>query len=136
MRSEALGLLQTMSRLETAIYTQFWYEILEQFDKTNRELQSSQMNLITAVNMWKSLKSLVEFKRNEFETSETAGKKLSGTQEYESVRTRSKNVQLQPLDYGKASAVQLTPAEKFPTEAFLQSYRSVENVTGTKIICL
>ncbi|XP_043483534.1 uncharacterized protein LOC122511996 [Leptopilina heterotoma] len=119
VRNEALGLLQKMSKLETTIYIKFWHDILERFNSTNKILQSSTMILSTAVNGLKSLKTFVESKRDSFETYEIAGKELSNTEEYESVRVRRPSVKLRPLDYGQAPAVQLSARDKFRTECFL-----------------
>ncbi|XP_043483555.1 uncharacterized protein LOC122512016 [Leptopilina heterotoma] len=119
VRNEALGLLQKMSKLETTIYIKFWHDILERFNSTNKILQSSTMILSTAVNGLKSLKTFVESKRDAFERYEIAGKELSNTEEYESVRVRRPSVKLRPLDYGQAPAVQLSARDKFRTECFL-----------------
>ncbi|CAH0563071.1 unnamed protein product [Brassicogethes aeneus] len=119
VKCQARSLYQNMSRLETSIYTQFWHEILEGFGSTIRYLQNSTMILSTALNLLKSLTSFVESKRDAFDSYETAGKELSDVQEYQNSRVRSLNVPLKPIDYGKASAVQLSPKEKFRTESFL-----------------
>lgn len=58
-------------------------------------------------------------KRDAFETYEIAGKELSNTEEYQSVRVRRPSVKLWPLDYGETPAVQLSPRDKFRTECFL-----------------
>ncbi|XP_051165718.1 uncharacterized protein LOC127284365 [Leptopilina boulardi] len=119
VRNEAFGLLQKMAKLETAIYTKFWHDMLERFNSTNEILQSSTMILCTAVNCLKSLKTFVESKRDAFETYEVAGKELSNVQEYEIVRVRRPNVTRRPLDCVQAPSVQLLPRDKFRTESFL-----------------
>ena len=58
-------------------------------------------------------------KREAFHHYENEGKTLSSNEEYEDRRTRRRNVRLNPLVYGNPPAVELTPGEKFRTEAFL-----------------
>lgn len=120
VRCQARGLLQKMALLETGIYTVFWHDILDTFNRTNEKLQNSTMTLNTAVNLLKSLSGFVESKRDEFEKYEEGGKELSGADEYEIVRSRPRSKRQQPLDYGRTAAVELSPREKFRTEAFLQ----------------
>lgn len=78
---------------------------------------------------------IIESKRNEFKTYKTANKNISNTQDYESVRERTKHVWLQPFDYGKA----LNPREKSKTEAYVQVIDQLimslyERLSGYKII--
>lgn len=140
VKCQARGLLQKMSTLEIAIYTQFWHDILERFNSVSTDLQRPAMTLNTAVNTLKSLKTFVEYKRNEFDVYEAAGKKLSGTEEYTSVRVRSINVRLQPLNYGKTSAVQLSSRDKFRIESFLQvldqlTISLAERISAYETVC-
>ena len=119
VRNEARGLLRTMYRLETAVYAKFWYEILERFNATNKDLQSPQMTLNTAVKSLEALKSFVSSKRDKFDEYETAGQQLSKTETYETGRTKTPSVTRQPLDYGQTPASSLSPREKFRTESFV-----------------
>jgi len=66
-----------------------------------------------------SLKLFVEPKRNNFDKYEEAAKKISHTDQYVQSRTRTRNVRLNPLDYGKAQDANLSPKEKYKLSAFI-----------------
>ncbi|XP_068994056.1 zinc finger MYM-type protein 1-like [Neodiprion pinetum] len=120
-RNEAAHLLQKMSSLETALFAIFWNDILERFNATNKMLQDPQMILESAMRALESLKSFVESKRNDFDKYEEAAKKISQTDEYvqSRTRTRTRNVRLNPLNYGKAQDANLSPKEKYKVSAFI-----------------
>lgn len=84
-------------------------------------LQDPKMILESAMRALESLKSFVESKRNDFDKYEEAAKKISHTDEYVQslTRTRTKNVRLNPLDYGKAQDANLSPKEKYKVSAFI-----------------
>ena len=121
VRCEAEGLLIQINQLETGIYTNFWNDILQRTDATNKSLQHAKLHLNTAVASLTSLKNYVALKRDSFDTYEKQGKELSGSADYVQTKTRDKrrNVRLNPLGYGHAEEVQLSPSEKYRTETFL-----------------
>ena len=49
VRSQAEGLYDRMSTLETGLYSVFWYDILERFDATSKTLQDPKLDIKTAV---------------------------------------------------------------------------------------
>ncbi|CAI6371985.1 unnamed protein product [Macrosiphum euphorbiae] len=108
-----------MSSLETALFATFWNDILERFNATNKMLQDPKMILESATRTLESLKLYVESKRNDFDKYEEAAKKISHTDQYIQSRTRTRNVRLNPLDYGKAQDANLSPKEKYKVSAFI-----------------
>ena len=119
VKIEAARLLNKMGNLEIALYVEFWNDILEQFDATNKLLQDPQMVLSSAVEALKSLKSFVVSEKEMFDKYEDAARKTSSTYEYTETRPRSRNVRLNPLDYAKFSETQLSPKEQFRVESFI-----------------
>lgn len=122
VRCEVEGLLKQMNQLETGIYTTFWNDILQRTDATNKTLQHAKLDLNTAVASLTSLKEYVASKRDSFHTYEKEGEQLSQSgSAYKAVESRQKrrNVRLNPLDYGHAEEVQLSPSEKYRTQTFL-----------------
>jgi len=73
VRWEAEGLVARLNQLETGIYTVFWNDILQRNDATNRSLQSTKLDLNTAVTSITSLKDFVSSKRDFFEGYERQG---------------------------------------------------------------
>lgn len=122
VKIEANKLLKKMNSIEIAFYALFWNDILERFNATNKILQDSKMVLCSAVVALKSLKLFVKSKRNTFEKYEEKAYQISGTNiighEYK-VRSKTRNVRLNPLDYAKTPDVQLSPREKFRIESFI-----------------
>lgn len=132
VRNQARGLLEKMSRLETAIYIVFWHEILERFDSSSKYLQSSTMTLRVAVDCLKSLRYFVESKRNAFESYEEVAQTFSRTSEYDSRRVKSANVRLQPIG-SKPATTPRSARDKFRTEAFLPVIDSLMTALDEKI---
>lgn len=140
VRGEASDLLRKMTRLETAIYAVFWDDMLQRFDGVSQELQSTSINFNTAVNLLKSLQLFVISKRDKFDEYEAAGKELSDTDEYESIRGRRRNVRLESLDSGRTPEVDMTAREKFRIQAFIQvidqfSTSLSQRIEAYKTIC-
>lgn len=121
IRCEAEGLVARLNQLETGIYTVFWNDILQRVDATNRFLQSTKLDLNTAVASLTCLKALVSEKRDSFEDYERQGEELCGSCEYvqTGTRQRRRNVRLDPLDYGRAEEAQLNPSLRYKAESFL-----------------
>lgn len=120
-RCNALGLHKKMSKLETGLFAVFWDDILQQVDKTNVTLQNPRLDVNTAVASVKSLKILIQTKRDEFKNYEKKGAEISGCYEYVSStqRKRKINVRLDPLDSPHGTDCELTPSESFRTQNFL-----------------
>uniref|UniRef100_A0A8C5PB73 Zinc finger MYM-type protein 1 n=1 Tax=Leptobrachium leishanense TaxID=445787 RepID=A0A8C5PB73_9ANUR len=120
-RNTAKGLLNQMSKLETGIFAEFWNTVLQRFNSSSKTLQTTQLNLNSAVGVLKSLKDFINEQRNKFDVFEEAGNCLTETEEYtmEHRRLQRRNVRQQPLDYGHSKEAQLMPKETFYTKAFL-----------------
>lgn len=83
-KSEAVGLLKKINRLETVFMTIFWTNILERVNKTSKKLQSVDIDLITVVELYKFLIHYIESLRNEnsFKIFEDIAIKKSGIKDY------------------------------------------------------
>jgi len=83
-KSEAVGLLKKINRLETVFMTIFWTNILERVNKTSKKLQSVDIDLITVVELYQSLIHYIESLRNEnsFKILEDIAIKKSGIKDY------------------------------------------------------
>ena len=68
-----------------------------------------------------SLRDYVASKRDSFNIYEKQGEELSGSAYYMQMQNRHKrrNVRPNPLDYGQAGDVVLSPSLKYRTESFL-----------------
>lgn len=77
-----------MCTLETEIYTVFWNNILERVDSTNKLLQDLTLDHNTAVFAIKSLKNVVQAKRDNFDQYEKQGADISETTDYLKRRKR------------------------------------------------
>src|SRR3989442_129266 len=113
VRCKARGLYKRMELLETGIYAVFWNDKLDRLNATSKVLQSSTLDLNTAVATVKSFTIFIEIKRGCFSQYDQQGAELSGTAEYETVRTCQHNVRLNPLDYGHAPQAELSASDKF-----------------------
>jgi len=121
VRCETEGLISLLNQLETGIYTVFWNDILQRVDAMNRSLQSTKLDLNTAIASLISLKNFVSIKHDFFEEHERQGKELCGSTQYvQSVtRQRRRNVRFDPLDYGRAEETHLSPSLRYKAESFL-----------------
>ena len=63
---EAKGLTGIMNKLETGLIVQVWSTILEKFDKTSKYLQNYKLDVSTATQMMKSLKTFIQQLRSQF----------------------------------------------------------------------
>ena len=103
----ATGLCDKMCKLETGILCECWNVILERFHATSKQLQDPKMDLNTAVQLLKSLEAFVQAQRSEFDKFEESGKKLTSATQYMNIamRTRRRNVRLQPLGEAQTQSV-------------------------------
>ena len=129
-----------MCTLETGIYSVFWHEILDRVNGTNKQLQDPKPDLNAAMETVKSLKSFVETKHECFNEYERQGAEKSGTTEYVQTRHRRRDVQLNPLDYGRASEAELSPSQRFCAENYIpvihQFISSLEQrLSAHELIC-
>lgn len=105
-KCEAIGLLKKLKRFETAFMTVFWTDILERLNKTNKKLQSVNIDLITVVDLYQSLIHYVESLRNEdsFKILEDIAKSKFGINDYNDLNNRKKKRKLH-IDENKDNEV-------------------------------
>jgi len=119
---QAEGILNRMYQLETGLLTLLWHDVLERFNAVSKTLQDPKIDVITATACLKSLKEFIISKRNveSFQQYEESGKIKSECAEYVQSHSRQRrlNVRLQPLDYGYAPQVMLTPAQTFCVQSY------------------
>ena len=75
-----------MNTLETGIFLTFWDDILQRTNATSKKLQSTKLDINTAVDSLKNLKQYISDKRNDFKKFEEKGKVLSGQDTYQEIR--------------------------------------------------
>ncbi|KAG7156522.1 hypothetical protein Hamer_G006491 [Homarus americanus] len=63
-----------MEKLETIFLTNLWNDILERVNKTNKVLQSKDVDMLVAMNHLKSLKTYLQEIRDKFNEYELKGK--------------------------------------------------------------
>lgn len=73
-RSESCRLEEKMNKLETALMTVIWNSILERFNATSLSLQNVDVDLITVVKLYDSLRSFVSQMRYNFDSMEAMAK--------------------------------------------------------------
>ena len=118
-RNTAMSLYETMAKLETGIFAQFWNDLLQRFNSTSKKLQSESIDLNTAVDLLQSLSVFVGSLRDRFDEYVTNGGELSGTSEFTVHRARKRNTRLNPLDYGKAENTSLEPKDSFRIQSYI-----------------
>jgi len=112
-QSEAKNLITAMTKLENGILCATWNEILQKFDKCSTALQSSRMDLTSAVALLKSLKPILQQIRNNFAQYESIGKALSGTSLYTSEKRNKRDQVSDWIDSRR-----LEPRDKFRAQTF------------------
>lgn len=134
-RLAALGLVRKMNNLETGLYAVFWDDILGQVNKTSESLQNPRIDVNSAASLLKSLRSLIQGKRECFKEYEQKAIKLTNCLEYEgeSKRKRKTNVRLAPLDCVQAPEVDLTPSDTFRTQSFITVIDELEGALTKRL---
>lgn len=120
-RQEAAGLLRLLERLETAVMTTVWGAILQRFNAVSVKLQSVQMDLGIAVELYNSLIQFIIDLREMFDYYEEAAKDKSRLSNYEDTLKRKikRKVQSDETPESEMEAVELAGRKKFRTETFL-----------------
>jgi hypothetical protein len=119
-KNEAEGMICKMDELENAILCEVWAPILERFNATSTSLQSSTLDLNSAVPLLKSLKDYVASLRDQFDQLELKAINKSESNDYKAVSARKKkrSVRRTRVD-GSAEETSLSPRESFRTQVFL-----------------
>lgn len=126
VRSEAEGILSTLGSLEFCIYVYFWNDVLSCFNMTSLQLQSSNMDLNSAVASLSALKLLMHTKRECFDEYERKAMAMCGHCHYKETerRRRAPSIRLQddPQSVSKNVTLQQpdheTARQNFKTSSF------------------
>ena len=120
-RNTAMSLYETMAKLETGIFAQFWNDLLQRFNSMSKKLQSESIDLNTAVDLQQSPSVFIcrITTRWLWWIYVTNGGELSGTSEFTVHRARKRNTRLNPLDYGKAENTSLEPKDSFRIQSYI-----------------
>lgn len=117
-RSEAQGLINSLDTLETAFMTVFWGFILERLNKSNKILQSVDIDLSSVVGIYDSLIQLIASLRGKFDYFEEKAKKLSSVDSYKTDLRRKKRRKLQH-DETRTNEVEFSSRENFRINTYL-----------------
>ncbi|XP_057188964.1 zinc finger MYM-type protein 1-like [Triplophysa rosa] len=113
-RSEAAALCSKLGTLEA----QFWHCILSRFKVTSESLQKADMELMTAIHLFESLRSWVVSLRDQFDHFETAAKNVPGVcQSYKDELQRVKKRKVFS-DESTEHEVTLKGRERYQVETF------------------
>jgi len=116
--SEALGLLNALNQLETAILTVVWDTVLQRFGCTSKKLQSPTLDIDNACLLTKCLKEWVTSLRNRFSDFEAESKSLllSGTG-YKRDQQRKRSLKV-AIDKNPSSQTVCNGRENFRIDVF------------------
>jgi len=81
-RVQANALASEMNQIETALMTAIWHTVLERFNATNLSLQKNGIDLLTAVQLFKSLLDFTVALRETFDDVEETAKGFVADSEY------------------------------------------------------
>ena len=76
-KSDLSYLKKSMGALETAILCVLWHKILQRFHSTSKSLQRADMSLGSCVALYNGVESFCQYLRDEFDTIEKDGLKLT-----------------------------------------------------------
>ncbi|CAG9822955.1 unnamed protein product [Phaedon cochleariae] len=121
-RVEANNLAKKLDRLETALMTTIWSNILKRFDQTNKKLQSSDIDIDNVVHLYNSLSNYILSMRDDFRIYEEAAKDISTTTEtrYEKDFKRKKvmNKKNEDRTSSEDAALAMDGSQYFKTNTF------------------
>lgn len=119
-RSEAVGLIGKMERLETVILANLWNDVLRRVNSVSKELQSTKIDVLHASSLLESLDGYMSEVRNLFDMYERRAISKQPDAQYSDhqKRARKRSVRLSRFD-GGCEEVVLKKGEKFRIESFL-----------------
>src|SRR5215469_16775289 len=117
-RCEASGYLQQIQRLETAILSILWGDLLSRFNLTSQKLQSTYVDLSTVAKLYESLIEYVTSIRDEFEIYENGALEKAGIAEYEDQTRREKKRKLLAGE-NRYNETELSDGISFKTNTYL-----------------
>jgi len=82
MRVQANALASKMNQIESALMTAIWHTVLERFNITSLSLQKNGIDLLTAVQLFKSLLEFTAALRETFDNIEETAKEFVADAEY------------------------------------------------------
>jgi len=122
-RCDTEGLCKKMEKLETIFLTILWNDILERVNKTSKILQSTDVDILVAMNLLTSLKTYLQEIREKFSKYELKTKSRCPDSDYSDAnkRERNRSIILTTCDKSAASweKILLHKSEKFKVETFL-----------------
>lgn len=89
-RQQSRNLIGIMSKLETGIICELWNDILGPFNICSKSLQSINIDLCTAINLMKSLKSILDQIREKYDNYEFKGMEITVNKQYKSSENRKR----------------------------------------------
>lgn len=142
-RAEATGLLKDFNTLEIGILTAFWSEVLEKCDQASKSLQTVDIDVSTAVKIYKSLIGYFRSIRDNFNFYENRGKMYVKEGNYKKDQKR-KTTRKRQFDEGTSVDVTFDGKNDFRINVFnyildsldqelerrVQVYNEIENVFG------
>jgi hypothetical protein len=122
-RVQAEALVSNMSKIEIALMTVIWHAILERFNATSMSLQQNGIDLLSAVQLYKSLVDFTVSLRETFDDVEATAKRFVTHTEYKQDTSRKrKRKQFFGVNDGNGisptDTVQLTAREQFRISSF------------------
>lgn len=120
-RVQAEALVSKMSKIETALMTVIWHAVLERFNATSMSLQQNGIDLLSAVQLYKSLVDFIVSLRETFDDVEETAKRFVTHTEYKqdtSRKRKRKNFFDDGNSISPTDTVQLTAREQFRISSF------------------
>jgi len=135
-RQQSRNLIGIMSKLETGIICELWNDILGPFNICSKSLQSINIDLCTAINLMKSLKSVLDQIREKYDNYEFKGMEITVNKPYKSSENRKRKKRCD-----NETAYMFTDKELFKVQTFyviidklnsalqyrIDAYKEVEN---------
>ncbi|KAL4710117.1 hypothetical protein ACJJTC_016519 [Scirpophaga incertulas] len=116
---EAKGIRLKLERLETAFMTVFWSFILVHMNKTNKKLQSVDIDICTVVQLYDSIIHLISTERGNFDKYEQQALELSLVKEYEKDTKRIRKRKLTADESAEDITSSLSGRETFRVTVYL-----------------
>jgi hypothetical protein len=126
-RTEAARLEDKMNELEIGLMVVIWHEILDRFNATSLSLQQVEIDLLSVVKLYESLRIFVSQMRDRFDEIEEKAKSMVIYDEYREIGKRKKRRRrfFDEEDTG-TSDIQLLPRDKFRVDTFITILDSLD----------
>lgn len=108
-----------MEEFQFIFMLEFWHKIFNEFEKTLKSLQNSEVTISTTSNLYSYLAQLVQTFRDNFDNIESAAKEKLPDVDYKSATTRRRKRKKQVNDGNAIDADEtLSPRDKFRIQSF------------------